>query len=169
MDGAHYSDRYQRGITLVTSLIFLILISVMSATSMRSSRLNVRMSQNEEARLSAVETAQGLTEMIADSPNLTPVIGGANFTMCTTGEVGCNLTNIVLPAGYLANEIAAGHLSARVQRLSPAEKPPPRLTSSSIDKFSAASFQITASFDRADEGLGRARLSEGLLVLVPKL
>ena len=67
----------------------------------------------------------------------------------------------------IANEVAAGHLSARIQRLTPPLKPPPRVLESSIDKFSAASFQVQATFDRADEGLGQVQLVEGMIVLVP--
>jgi hypothetical protein len=168
MRGLHERLRFERGATLITTLIFLAIVSILSVTSMRSGRIGVRMSQNEEARFSALETAQGLTEIITGQPAMTPVIGDAGFAICTPGVPNCNLNNIALPPGYLADQVAAGHLSARVERLTPNEKPPPRLTNSSIDKFSAASFEVIATFDRTDESLGRVRLSEGVLVLIPK-
>ncbi|HMB74014.1 MAG TPA: PilX N-terminal domain-containing pilus assembly protein [Gammaproteobacteria bacterium] len=160
--------RRERGAALVTALIFLIIISVLSISSMRAGSLGVRMAQNEEARLSAVQVAQALTEAIVGTPAATPVIGGAGFSNCTAGEPGCSINNVVPPAGWLANEVAAGHLSARVERLSPPDKPPPRAIATSIDKFSAASFQLIANYDRSDEGLGSVELTEGLLVLVPR-
>ena len=159
--------RAEKGAALITALIFLGVISLLSITSMRSSTIGVRMAQNEEARFAAIQTAQALTEAIVGSPASTPVIGGAGFSNCTAGEAACNLYTIALPAGYVADQVAAGHLSARVERLTPPDKPPPRVLESSFDKFSAASFQIIATFDRTDEGLGRAELVEGLLVLVP--
>jgi hypothetical protein len=168
MQGLHEHSRSERGATLMTTLIFLAVVSILSVTSMRAGRIGVRMSQNEEARFSALETAQGLTETITGRPALTPVVGVAGFSICTPNVPNCNLNNMVIPPGYLADQIAAGHLSARVERLTPEEKPPPRLTNSSIDKFSAASFEVTATFDRTDESLGRVELSEGVLVLIPK-
>lgn len=159
---------HERGVTLVTSLIFLMVISIVSIASMRSSTMGVRMAQNEEARLSAIQTAQALTEAIIANPASTPVIGGAGFSICTAGVPGCDLYTIVPPAGWVATEVAAGHLSARVERLTPSDKPPLRMLESSVDKFSAASFQVIATYDRTDAGLGQARLVEGLLVLIPK-
>jgi PilX N-terminal len=159
----------QTGATLATALIFLVVISLLSVTSIRSGTMGVRMSQNEEARFAAIQAAQALTEAIVASPASTPVIGGAGFSICTVGEPGCNLYTIVAPVGYVADQVAAGNLSSRVERLTPPEKPPPRVLESSIDKFSAGSFQVIATFDRTDEQLGRAQLVEGLLVLVPKL
>lgn len=158
----------QLGISLVTALIFLAVISMLSITSMRASRVGVRMAQNEEARVSAMEIAQGLSEFIVATPTATPVIGGAGFANCTAGLAGCNLYAIQLPPGYIANEVAAGNLSARVERMDAADRPPPRLTGSSLDKFSAAAFQVMSTYDRADEGLGSAQLNEGVLVLVPR-
>jgi hypothetical protein len=130
--------------------------------------MGVRMAQNEEARFAAIQGAQAFTEAIVASPASTPVIGDAGFSICTVGEPGCDRYAIAVPAGYVATQVAAANLRARVERLTPPEKPPPRVLESSIDKFSAASFQITATFDRSDEQLGRAQLVEGLLVLVPK-
>ncbi|MDH3421066.1 MAG: PilX N-terminal domain-containing pilus assembly protein [Gammaproteobacteria bacterium] len=164
----HRSRNRQRGVTLITALIFLTVISVVSISSMRSSTMGVRMAQNEESRFAAIQATQALTEAIIASPASTPVIGGAGFSNCTPGELGCNLYTVAVPAGFVADEVAAGHLSARIERLTPPDKPPPRVLESSVDKFSAASFQLIATFDRTQEGLGRAQLVEGLIVLVPK-
>ncbi|MDH3507549.1 MAG: PilX N-terminal domain-containing pilus assembly protein [Gammaproteobacteria bacterium] len=156
----------QRGAALITALVFLGVITLLSVTSMRESTIGVRMAQNEEARLSGIQAAQALTEAVVATPAATPVIGGAGFSICTAGEPGCNAYGIPLPA-QVANEVAMGHLSARVQRMTPPEKPPPRVLESSIDKFSAASFQVAATFDRTNEGLGSVQLVEGMIVLVP--
>lgn len=159
--------RRENGAALVTALIFLVIISMLSISSIRSGTLGVRMAQNEEARFSAIQTAQALTEAIVATPASVPVIGGAGFANCTAGETSCDLYTVVPPIGWVADEVAAGHLSARVQRLTPPDKPPPRVLESSIDKFSAASFELISTYDRTDEGLGRAQLVEGLIILVP--
>jgi len=156
----------QSGAALITALVFLGVITVLSITSMRQSTIGVRMAQNEEARLVGIQDAQALTEAIVGTPAATPVIGGAGFSICTPSEPACNRYGIPLPV-TLANEVAAGHLSARIQRLTPPLKPPPRVLESSIDKFSAASFQVAATYDRSAEGLGQVQLVEGMIVLVP--
>ncbi|NNC64525.1 MAG: hypothetical protein HKN84_07050 [Gammaproteobacteria bacterium] len=156
----------ERGAALITALVFLGVITLLSVTSMRESTMGVRMAQNEEARLSGIQTAQALTEAVVATPAATPVIGGAGFSICTAGEPACNVYGIPLPA-QVANEVAMGHLSARVQRMTPPEKPPPRVLESSIDKFSAASFQVAATFDRTNEGLGSVQLVEGMIILIP--
>ena len=124
------------------------------------------MAQNEESRLAGLQDAQALTEAVVSTPAATPVIGGAGFSICTAAEVGCNRYGVPLPI-TLDAEVAAGHLSARIQRLTPPLKPPPRVLESSIDKFSAASFQVAATYDRTADGLGRVQLVEGMIVLVP--
>jgi len=130
--------------------------------------MGLRMSQNEEARFVAIQSAQAMTEAIISSPDSTPVIGNAGFSNCTAGIGGCNLYAITTPAGYVGTQVAAGNLNGQVVLLTPPGKPPPRVVASSIDKFTAASFQVTATFDRTGEELGRAQLVEGLLILVPK-
>ena len=35
------------------------------------------------------------------------------------------------------------------------------------DKFTASGYDVTATYDRASEGRGRATLTEGLIVLTP--
>ncbi len=161
-----YSRTSQSGAILVIAMVFVGVITLLSMSSMRGSTTGIHLAQNEEARFAGIQEAQALTEAIISDPATTPVIGGAGFSICTVGEAGCDRYDIVLPA-YLENEVALGHLRARIERLSPPTKPPPRAVESSIDKFSAASFQVTATYDRSAEGLGRVELAEGIIVLVP--
>jgi flagellar basal body-associated protein FliL len=53
-------------------------------------------------------------------------------------------------------------------KVAAAQAAPPRAVSTSLDKFSSASFRVTTTFDRVEDGLGREQISEGVLVLVPK-
>jgi hypothetical protein len=158
----------ERGAILVTALIFLAVVTMLGLSAMRSGTLGVRMAHNEEARYAAIESAQALSEAVVGTPASAPVIGDAGFTICTAGETACNLYSVATPAGHISNAVGGGHLSARVERMAPLEKPPPRVLESSLDKFSAASFRVISTYDRGDEGLGQAQLVEGILVLVPK-
>lgn len=159
----------QSGAILVIALIFLIAISLLAVASMGSSNIGLHMAQNEESRIIAEQGAQALADAIVSETSSTPVIGGGGFTICTTGEAGCDRNDLPITNAFLRSAIANGHISARVQRMGPDFGPPPRIVESSIDKFTSASFEVTTTYDRVDERLGRQQITEGVLVLVPKL
>lgn len=158
----------QQGAILVVSLMFLIAITLLTVSSMRSSNLGLHMAQNEESRIAAVQAAQALADVIVANPASTPVVGKSGFTACTPGQQGCDRNNLPITDPELAGEVAAYNLAAKVERVGTVFRPPPRVVESSIDKFTSASFRVTTTFDRVDEGLGRQQITEGVLVLVPK-
>lgn len=150
------------------SLIFLIAITLLSVASMRSSNINLRMAQNEESRVAADQAAQALADAIVSKPESTPVVGISGYTVCTTGEYDCDRYDLAVSDSMLAASIDSNYISARVERTGTVFRPPPRIVESSIDKFSSASFRVTATYDRTADGLGYRQISEGVLVLVPK-
>ena len=163
------SRQKQSGAILVISLVFLVAISLLAVASMGSSNIGLHMAQNEESRVTAEQGAQAMADAIVSDTGTTPVIGGGGFTICTVGEAGCNLNNLSVSNAFLQAAIAEGYITARVQRMGPDFGPPPRAVESSIDKFTSASFEVTTTYDRVDEKLGRQQVTEGVLVLVPKL
>ncbi len=158
----------QRGAILVIALVFLMAITLFTISSMRSSNIGLHMAQNEESRIAAVQAAQALADVIVANPASTPVIGKTGFTACTPGQLECDRENLPVEDSMLAGEVASNHMAARVQRTGSVFRPPPRAVESSIDKFSSASFRVTTTFDRVEDGLGRQQVTEGVLVLVPK-
>lgn len=163
------SIKRQSGAILVVSLIFLVAISLLAVGSMGSSNIGLHMAQNEESRVIAEQGAQAMADLIISETGTTPVVGGSGFTICTPAEAGCDRTNLPVSNAFLQSAIANGHISARVQRMGPDFGPPPRAVESSIDKFTSASFEVITTYDRVDETLGRQQVTEGVLVLVPKL
>ncbi len=157
----------QQGAILVIALIMLVAISLLTISSMSASKIGLHMSQNEESRVVAEQSAQAMADFIVSDPSTTPVIGGPGFTICTAGEAGCTSNALPVANPVLAAAVAADHISARVQRLAPAFRPPPRIVGSSIDKFTSATFSVTSTYDRSDEALGRQQIVEGVSVLVP--
>lgn len=160
-------EEKQSGAILVMTMIFLAAISILAVTSMQSGNIGLYMAQNEESRIAAVQGAQALADAIVSNPASTPVVGGPGFTICTPGEVNCNRSDLPISDFYLASAVANGYISARVQRDGPLLRPPPRTIESSIDKFTAASFEVTTTYDRTEEQLGRQQITEGVLVLIP--
>jgi hypothetical protein len=163
------SRRKQGGAILVVALMFLVAITLFTISSMRSSNIGLFMAQNEESRVAATQAAQALADAIVASPASTPVVGVPGYTACTAGETGCNRNDLPVTNPILASAIANNHISARVERTGTIFRPPPRVVETSIDKFSSASFRVITTYDRIDEGLGHEQITEGVLVLVPKL
>jgi hypothetical protein len=170
MKQGRYSSRArQRGAILVIALVFLVAITLYTISSMRSSNIGLFMAQNEESRVAAAQAAQALADAIVATPASTPVVGVSGYTACTANESGCTRNDLPVTDPVLAYAIANDYIAARVERTGTIFRPPPRVVETSIDKFSSASFRVTTSYDRVDEGLGREQVTEGVLVLVPKL
>lgn len=159
----------QQGAILIIALMFLIAITLYTLSSMGSSTIGLYLAQNEESRIAAEQAAQALADAIVSTPASTPVVGQSGYTACTAGESGCSSNDLAIINATLANEIAASHMRARVERTGAEFQPPPRVVETSIDKFTSATFRVTTTFDRTDAGLGRQQVTEGVLVLVPKL
>ncbi|MCH8959152.1 MAG: hypothetical protein IH835_06840 [Proteobacteria bacterium] len=157
----------QRGVILVSSLILLVIITLLSMSAMRVSITELRMAGNQETAVTAFQATQALSDAIIDATASTPVIGDPGYTICTGTGVNCNIENFRLPNGMYTDQLNTGVMSGVITRLSPALRPPPRGIGSSADKFSAAAFSITSTFDMADQGLGRDTVVEGVLILVP--
>lgn len=158
----------QQGAILVIALMFLVAITLYTISSMRSSNIGLFMAQNEESQVTAMQAAQALADVIVASPDSTPVVGGTGYTACTANETGCNRNDLPVNDPVLANAVANDYIQARVERTGSIFRPPPRVVETSIDKFTSASFRVTTTYDRVDEGLGREQISEGILVLVPR-
>ena len=170
MTQAHSMTRHREsGAILVIALIFLVAISLLAVGSMGSSNIGLHMALNEESRVAADQGAQAMADAIISDTGTTPVVGTTGFSICTPNEAGCDRNDLPVTDAFLQAAIAEGYISARVQRLGPVFRPPPRIVESSIDKFSAASFEVTTTYDRVDESLGRQQITEGVLVLVPKM
>lgn len=158
----------QQGAILVVALMFLIAITLLTLSSMRATNIGLYMAQNEESRIAAEQAAQALADAIVANPSATPVYGMQGFTACTAGQTDCDRYDLPVGNPVLEAAIASDHISARVERVGPIFRPPPRVVESSIDKFTSAGFRVTTTYDRMDEGLGRQQVSQGVLVLVPK-
>lgn len=157
----------QTGSVLMVSLVFLIVLGLIGLSSMQTSRLELRMAGNEEVRANAFQIAQSLADAIVATPAMTPVIGGAGFTLCTPGQPNCDLPSLFMPDPALVPEVAAGHLGGTATLTAPGNTPPPRGLGFSADKFAASRFQLQTTYDRADEGLGRSSITQGLIILTP--
>jgi hypothetical protein len=162
----NFADR-QRGVVLFISLIMLVVIGMLSLSLMGMSRVELRMANNEEARMNALQMAQGLSDVIVADPDKTPVIGGGGYKICTAGHGGCDAEMTDLPDNELVTAVTDGHLSASATRADPEFRPPPRGLGFSASKFVGTSFRLRSTYDRTEDGQGYGAVEEGLIVLIP--
>jgi hypothetical protein len=109
--------------------------------------------------------AMALADAVVATPAMTPVIGSLGYTMCTVGQADCDNPSLFMPDPALAPDVASGHLAGTVVLRTMPNSPPPRGLGFSADKFSAAGFELTSTYDRADEGRGSVTVRQGLLIL----
>ena len=160
----------QGGAALITALIFLIIITVIALSSMRSSTQELRMALNAEEKLTAAQLAQAVADSLWLNPNATPVIGEVGRRVCTSpipaGVAGCDAT-LVLPTEITNMLPAAGQVFVAVERLNPETRPCPGWTISGtggVSGFGCAAFRVHARYDGTAARGGRADVYEGVLV-----
>lgn len=162
------TGRKQRGAALFMALIFLIIITLISLSAMRSSIMELRMANNSEQEAQAAQRAQAVIDAtIANTAN-TPVIGGVDETTCLVGKAGCTRSTIVLEdqATTFQDDLNEGHIDVVVTRVAPLSKPAPRIQGYSLPNYSVATFEVAGTFDGSDDGEGKAEIVEGVLVLI---
>jgi len=144
----------QQGAALLVALSFLVVITLISLTSMRSSTTELRLANNFEERVAAEQVAQSGVDNILGNSNNFIVTGTAGnnktFVLDKTvmPEFDSALMNVKVTEGLTSN--------------------PPRNLGVSADKFQGTQFYIEADYNNVDNGRGNAFIGQGLVLLVPK-
>ena len=164
----HKLPRRERGAALFMALMFLIIITMLSLSAMRSSVMELRMATNSESEINATQRAQAVIDATVADPNNTPVVGGIGETTCMVGSSNsCTRKTIVLKdADKFQPDVEAGYISVEVTRVAPLLKPAPRVQGYSLPGYSVATFEVDGKYDAAKDGEGNAEIVEGLLVLI---
>lgn len=169
------SAHHQKGAALFVAMLMLIVMTLLSLASMRSSTLEMRMAGNEETRMAAFEQAQAVVDAtIVANANL-PGTDEIGYTVCTSNLVvgvatGCSANNLILPA-QMAAAVAAGTITARVERTSgQGVDMSPRCThcANSSRQFTGIGYSVEAVYEPADPRLGQAQIHEGFVKLLNK-
>lgn len=171
---------YERGAALFTALIFLTVIMMLSLYAMRSSVLELRMAGNHQAGTRAFQQAQAIANAVSANTANLPSLAIINASNCLPSDplsttTACAEHDLVLAGGYQGNQpalfdgsLANGEILARATRLAPLERPAPRSIGTSAAAYAVASYQVDASYDLAETGLGRSRVREGVMILISK-
>ena len=159
----------QRGAALVTALIFLVIITAIALSSMRSSTQELRMSVNAEEKVSAGQLAQALSDAVSSNPASTPVVGDVGRRVCTplvNANEPCDDYSLALP-GDVTGLMPAGERFVATERLGAENRPCPRGMGMSLVGFGCAAFRVHSQYDGSVRRRSRADVNEGVLVAVP--
>jgi len=175
----------QRGIALITALVFMVTITLLGVISMRSSILELRLSGNEQARMEAYEIAQSAADQVVNNAEnddgylelkdqdynvCTANLGDGSTTLPIADDASCDQTDLVF--NKTAAPFNTGVIWVKVTQLtefSPtsANKLPRGLSGTSQLVFTSVQYQITASYDDSANGNGVAEVTQGFLKLIP--
>lgn len=164
----------QRGAVLAVSLIFLLLLSIVAISLMRSGQLEVLMAGNAQSRLSAFELAEGITEaiMVRWEDNLK-----TNAAVCSSGHPNtdgkCDQFNLIWdlrlnPAeddSSLLPQAKGAQVAARARPLNDGKDvcPPPDFMPGNYEVDTPVLlFEVEAAFDLSQVRQGASAINRGV-------
>ncbi|MCK5640751.1 MAG: hypothetical protein KAJ19_08135 [Gammaproteobacteria bacterium] len=154
----HTQSFAQTGAALFTALVFLVIITLLSLSSMRTSTMELRMASNDQEHTRAIQIAQAAVDT---------VLVGNNFLVTSVGSTtcfnvgGCDTNNDLTTAPFSANY---HKVEITLQSIGSFKC---RSCASSGSLFQGAAFDIDSNYNETAVGGGRANVVQGLVVLAP--
>lgn len=144
----------QNGAALLVALSFLVVITLISLTAMRSTTTELRLASNNEERIAAEQVAQSAIDSIISEPT--------NFIVTGTEDTEKK------PA--LDSDDIAEFGDAEVTLKEGATTNPPRGLGVSAEKFQGTLFHVDGEYNQNDTapGRGKAFIGQGVVLLIPK-
>jgi hypothetical protein len=158
----------QRGVVLFVSLIMVVIIGMLTLSLMGMSRIEMRMANNEEARINGLQVAQSMIDVAVSDSKMTPVVGGAEYRLCLGDQTDCDMEIPSTPPDEVNAYVTSDALDFVATRSDPPLRPPVRGSGWSVS-FVAAPFRLRATYDRTEDGQGFAEVEQGLEIMIPSL
>ncbi|MDO9451470.1 MAG: PilX N-terminal domain-containing pilus assembly protein [Stagnimonas sp.] len=163
----------QRGAALAIALLMLVIITLLGVAAVRTTQVELKLSQNAESRMTAIQGAESMVSFVTNGTSL-PVDGNENFAACvlpsavTTQSFTCISPSIDLS---LATAPLQAHGYALVRRELPlfVEVNVLREAELSARNYDFARFTVTGGYDRSGDGMSAAEITEGTLKLHTKV
>lgn len=172
------SARRQHGAALAVALLILVVITLLGVAAVRATQTELKLAQNSESRMTAVQSAQSMVSLIPNE--LLPVNGDENFRACyrpspdgnalRTPLFTCAPTDAEIP--LTAAPVALqdfGYLLVRREQPLFVQVNVLRDAATSAKTYDFARFTITGGYDRSGDGLSAAEITEGQLRLHTKI
>ncbi|GAC1620895.1 MAG: hypothetical protein NVS9B10_03120 [Nevskia sp.] len=176
------SARTQDGAALAVSLLILIVLTLLGIAAMRSSRLELKLSQNAESRINALETAQAVADAVTQSDSNLSISAGPGFIGCYVASVvpdslpnasldqyPCSDSTTVRSPLALSTALP-GYTYAQALRETPEFLTTAALrgAGNSGRSYDFARFTVTGGYDSSAAGFGAAEVTQGTLKLHTK-
>lgn len=163
----------QQGAALAIALLMLVIITLLGVAAVRATQVELKLSQNAESRMAAVQAAESVVAYVSSGTNL-PVNADANFSACvlpasvTTALFSCSGTLIDVST---ANTPLQEYGYALIKREAPlfVEVNVLREAELSAKNYDFARFTVTGGYDRSSDSLSAAEITEGTLKLHAKV
>jgi Tfp pilus assembly protein PilX len=160
----------QRGVVLIVSLIFLLLITLVATSSSQTSTLQLQMAGNDQSRIEAKQRVLAAIDEIAQDGDNMPVVGNIGYKTCKSGISGggCDTSSITLSSS-VASLPANADMNYDVTRVGPLEAAAPTMgesQASSANFYKVARFEVNTAFDGSSARLGNSSMAQGVLVRV---
>ena len=158
-----------RGSVLLLAMLFLLMLSMVSATLMHNAMLQFQMAGNDQFYEEAIQQARAIiTELAHDSANFS-MSGGVGSISCPVGDVGlhCNSSHLRPPASVaLAEGVDVDYRIVRQGPLLVKGFPfrENQHKASSIRNVGVAVFEVDVVVDGSELRLARARVIQGIAV-----
>jgi hypothetical protein len=161
-----------RGTVIVLALMFMLLLSIITATVMQSSIMQLHMAGNDQFLEEALHTVQGIAGELSLDPDNFSLQGGVGETNCPQGEEIPDCDRHQLQVPRLALGLEGFALDYRITRQDPLlwKGFPIRESeevASSSNSFDAALFEIDVQLNGSEMRLGSAHIVQGIAVRVP--
>lgn len=162
----------QRGIALAVALILLVVLTLLALSGVRLSSAELRMSLNDELRVTAYQQAQSLVDVAVRQFSNTPVLS-PDAVICARSITGCTGTNVrvTLPSsiygstGTSGTDLGDGRVNVIIRGIPPLQAEPPVGTGFSLAVFDASYLQVTGQWNKNALGLGASTVNEGIAVV----
>ncbi len=162
----------QKGAALAISLLILIVLTLLGIAAMRSSRLELRLSQNAESRVNALQSAQAIADGVTQSDANLSVSAGAGYVACYKPSDSAKQPD-TLPFACVAPTLSAplnAYTYAQVLREAPEFLTTATLrgAGNSSRSYDFARFTVTGGYDHSADSFGAAEIVQGVLKLHSK-
>ncbi len=148
--------RAQRGAVLFVALMLLIGITMIGLTAVSSGLMELRMARNAEDNSNNFQMALAAVDFVIDDPSNLPTVGPLHVPV----DVALDDPIFTLPGGDT--------IAADARRIEDCAAPPRVGNATSMRAYSSFKYEIRATLDRAETGMGQTGLTQGYLLLGPK-
>jgi Tfp pilus assembly protein PilV len=170
-------QKAQQGAALGIALLILVIITLLGVAAVRATQVELKLSQNAESRMAAVQAAESMVAFISTPPENMPVNGDPGFRACAVaGNVRTTLPEFTCSSAQaidlsLATTPLQSFGYAEVKRETPlfVEVSVLREAQLSAKNYDFARFTVTGGYDRSSESRSAAEIIEGTLKLHTKV